>query len=115
MLFKFINDLTIYLKSFGIGTHIDGEHLLFADYMVILAETASDLQLLLYALNAWCEINDMIADESKSNIVHFRPNSIPMSDGIFTCGNNILQIVDKYKYIGIVLHGNLDNIVTVQA
>lgn len=103
----FINDLTIYLKSLAIGIHIDGDQiciLLNVGNMVIASETASELQLLLNVLNAWCKINDMNVNENKSNTVHFRSNSIPVSDVIFACGNNI---VDKYTYLGIVLHEHI--------
>ena len=46
----FINDLAIYIKSLDLGVEIDEEKiclLLYADDIVLLAESSSDLQLLL--------------------------------------------------------------------
>jgi len=85
----FINDLTIYLKSFGLGINIDNEKLcslLYADDIVILTDNADELQILLNALNDWCSLNDMTVIPSKSNIIHFRPNAFQRTNIVFKCG-----------------------------
>ena len=114
----FINDLSLYLKSFGVGVSIDDELIcimLYADDIVIMAESAEELQILLTALNNWCEANDMHINSSKSNIVHFRTNACPLSEFNFTCGSIQLKIVDRYTYLGVVLHEHLDYNITVKA
>jgi hypothetical protein len=50
----FINDLTLFIKSFDLGINIGNEKLcfmLYADDIVILADNAQNLQILLNALN----------------------------------------------------------------
>ena len=48
----------------------------------------------------------------KSNIVHFRPLSVPVTDVICMCGDANLSVVNKYTYLGIVLTEHLDYIVS---
>ena len=70
----FINDLTVYLKSFGLGINIDNEKLcilLYADDIVILTDNADELQIFLNALNDWCSLNDMTVNPSNSILFTF--------------------------------------------
>ena len=79
----YINDLAKYLKSLNIGVSFGNEKiciLLYADDIVLLAETANDLQVLLDALHDWCCTNDMNINSMKRNIVQFRPLSVPVTD-----------------------------------
>ena len=49
-----IDDLAIHLESFGIGVNCDGDNvciLMYADDIVLHAETERDLQILLNAIN----------------------------------------------------------------
>ena len=94
------------MKSFGKGVKCNDEYictLLYADDVVLLAETEQDLQVLLEALNVWCLSNNMTVNVNKSNIVHFRNPSVKQTDRIFKCGNSILNIVDSYTYLGVLL------------
>ena len=114
----YVNDLALYLKSFNIGIQLGDEKVcmfLFADDIVLLAENNNDLQFLLDGLNGWCCLNSMSVNETKSNIVHFRPNSFARSDYAFTCGNSILNTVDRYKYLGVILHEHLDFTITAKS
>ena len=64
----FIDDLAIYIKALDLGLEIGEEkHCLFlyADDIVLLAESSSDLQLLLNALNDWCGRNRMSVNTKK--------------------------------------------------
>ena len=81
----------------------------------MLAESADDLQLLLNALSDWCSINDMHVNSTKSNIVHFRPNSVARTTFQFMAGSSQLTSVDMYTYLGVVFHEHLDLNVTVKA
>ncbi len=99
----YINDLVTFLKALDIGVTVGNEKvplLLYADDIVLLAENAHDLQILLSALNDWCNTNDMHINATKSNIVHVRPASVVRTDCVFHCGTNNLNIVDKYTYVG---------------
>ncbi len=114
----YINDLAMYMKSLNVGVSLNNEKvciLLYADDIVLLAETPQDLQTLLHALHDWCKLNDMCINNQKSKVVHFRSPSVNRTNTIFTCGNDNLDMVDKYTYLGIVLNEFLDYNVTAKA
>ena len=105
------------MKGLDIGISIGDEKLcilLYADDIALMADNEHDLQLLLNALSTWCDTNDMIVVCSKSNVVHFRPQSIQRTVFNVTCGTDTLAIVDKYTYLGIVINEYLDYNVTVK-
>ena len=77
--------------------------LLYADDIVLIAESAADLQVLLDCLNEWCGSNNMTLNATKSNIVHFRPNSAQKTTWNFMCGENSLLVTERYTYLGIAL------------
>lgn len=108
----FINDFALSVKAFGKGVDIgDGEKvsiMLYADDMVLIADNENDLQLMLDILNRWCIDNRMSVNPTKSQIVHFRPRSVPRTDYKFTCGVQDLQVVDRYVYLGLTLTEFLD-------
>ena len=112
LLFNFyINDLEIYLKSLGIGINCDEDIvciLMYADDVVLLEETEGDSQILMNALNDWCQTNDMIVNCSKSNIIHFRCPSVSQTNFVFKYGDSTLQVVDRYTYLGLLLSEHLD-------
>ena len=83
---------------------------MYADTIVFLSETEQDLHVLLNALNDWCSLNDMVINVDKSNKIHFRRPSVCRSQFNFKCGNDLLQTVDRYVYLGLLLreHLNLD-------
>ena len=91
----YINDLAKYIKRLNIGDEKICI-LLYADDIVLLAETANDLQVLLDALHDWCCTHDMNIDSMKSNIVQFRPLSVPVTDVIFMCGDANVSVVIMY-------------------
>ena len=114
----FINDLALKLKSTNVGVVCGDEKvsiLLFADDIVLIAENPNDLQVLLNILSAWCKLNGMVINGTKSNIVHFRTPSVPRSDSVFTVGGINLDVVESYKYLGLVLTEFLDYSKTAKA
>ena len=50
----------------------------------------------------------MTLNVNKSNIVHFRNPPVKQTDRSFKCGNSILNIVDSYTYLGVLLTEHLD-------
>ena len=56
----------------------------------------------------------MDVNAAKSNIVHFRPKSVVCTQLKFMCGNNQINSVDRYTYLGVALHENLDYNITVK-
>ena len=114
---RFINDLALRIKAMGKGVHVDNEHisiLLYADDIVLIAENETDLQYMLNELDNWCTSNCMQVNTTKSNVVHFRPVAISKTNCVFRCGNNIIDIIDKYVYLGIVLTEYLDFNITAK-
>ena len=107
----FINDLPLKMRNTGIGVTCGEDKvniLLFADDIVLLAENPEDLQVLLNTLSIWCKLNGMVINGSKSNIVHFRTPSISRSDVVFKVGDITLDVVESYKYLGLILTEFLD-------
>ena len=85
-----------------------------ADDVVLLAENEDDLQHMLNILSQWCNRNNMIVNCSKSNSVHFRPTAQRKTNFNFICCGENLQIADKYMYLGLLLHENLDFNITAR-
>ena len=80
---------------------------------MILAESETDLKIFLDCTSAWC-LNSMSLNGEKQ-IVHFRTPSIPKSNCCFNYGGVVLDCVDKYTYLGILLNEKLDCNVTANA
>ena len=79
--------------------------LLYADDIVLLADSVNNLQSLLDEVHLWCQSNGLCINESKTKIVHFRVGpATPRACYIFKCGDKLLETVDKYRYLGIVLN-----------
>ena len=81
---------------------------MYADDLVLLAESEHDLQILLNALNAWCNTWDMSINVTKSQVVHFRRPSVPKTKAIFKCGDRVLDVVESYTYLGMLIDEFLD-------
>ena len=113
----FLNDLSLRLNQSGIGVHIEEmiiNHLLYADDLVLIAETESDLQILLDILGSWCTSNKMTINTNKSKIMHFRNTNVVKTNYRFTCNKNELECVTEYRYLGLVLLEFLDYSVTAK-
>ena len=51
----------------------------------------------------WClDINVL-----KSNIIHFRPKKVPISQFVFKCSTHVIKAIDRYTYIGVILDEHL--------
>jgi hypothetical protein len=75
--------------------------LLYADDIVLLSETAGGLQKSLNLLQEHCENIGLTINTSKSKIMTFCKGG-KKSNQSFTVGGETLDIVDNYKYLGIV-------------
>ena len=91
----FINDLALKIKSSNIGVPMGNEIvslLLYADDIVLMAETEPELQFLHNELHAWCISNSMHVNNIKSNVVHFRVPSKAKTSVNFTCGPEAINL-----------------------
>ncbi len=113
----FINDFISFAKSLDIGLPVGDSKiciLVYADDIVLLTQNETEMQTLLDALHAWCATCKMSVNLEKSNILHFRPPSVEATKHIFVFGENNIAIVDRYKYLGLVLTDLLDYNVTAK-
>ena len=113
----FINDLAVEMHSLGKGVRIGDELLsvlLYADDIVLLAETPEDLQSLLDTLHGWCRLNGMTVNPQKSNVIHFRPKCIPRCPFIFMCGDSVITTTGQYKYLGLIINEYMDYSITAK-
>ena len=95
---KFLKDASDYLDArFGIVIgHTLLAHLLWADDLLLLAESASDMQKLLDGLFKFCARNLMIVNLVKTRCMVFGCCEKPE----LFFNNLIVKLVDAYKYLG---------------
>ena len=65
--------------------------MLYADDIVLLADNEKELQDMLDILNNWCVASNMSVHTTKSNVMHFIPNSISRTIFRFTYGQSDMQ------------------------
>ena len=90
----YVNDLLHDLKSIAEGINMNDEKincLLYADDLVLLAESEEGLQRFLDVVNTYCNTWGMEVNSNKSKVVHFPGTHIPVSDFIFRCGEEVLE------------------------
>ena len=102
----FINDLAKTIKEEGPKLKIGNilmNILLFADDMVLIAENENDLQKLLDIMKQWCYRWRLKVNNDKSKVVHFRPSRKQSTNYTFKYGENEIELVHSYKYLGIIM------------
>jgi len=107
----YINDLASNINSLNKGINIHNEKvslLMYADDLVLMAESGSDLQCMLDQLNTWCLTWNVKINEQKSKVMHCRSSSNPITKQVFHCGDKCLEMCSKYKYLGMVIDEHLD-------
>lgn len=82
--------------------------LLYAGDTVRIEWKETDLQLMLDTINNWCSRWRVIVNTNKSNCIHFWRSKTSRSQFVFHIGENNLKTVDRYKYLGIILHEKLN-------
>ena len=70
--------------------------LLYADDVVLLAESESDLQIMLDVLSNWCKKWRLDINDTKTQVIHFRNPSKQRSVFQFCCGDQELKTVSQY-------------------
>ena len=99
----FINDLLEELHNSSLGAKLAGliiSTLGFADDIVLIADKPDHLQQLLLICESWAKRNGMSFNLGKCNVMVFnhKPNDLH-----FYLTGKELSIVEKYKYLGILL------------
>jgi hypothetical protein len=106
----FLNDLAQTLKAQGHGVQLGAEQipiLMYADDIVLLSESEQDLQRQLDYVATWCKNWRLVINGKKSEVVHFRKRGTERTDFAFKVDDNSLDVVDSYKYLGIILDEHL--------
>jgi hypothetical protein len=107
----YVNDLCHDLKMLSSGIKIGNDMvntLLYADDLLLLAETEVELQNMLNVLHVWCHKWKMKINNDKSMIMHIRTHSTVRSIFNFHCGERLLKCTDRYKYLGMIFNDHLD-------
>ena len=76
---------------------------MYADDIVIIAENEDNLQHMLNHVYNWCCKWRLLVNRDKTNIVHFRKIRKPKTNFEFKYGNEALDVVDQYMYLGVIL------------
>ncbi len=104
-----INDLLKELNSCGIGVKLDTNLIIsvlaFADDIVLLAESAQELQKLIDIVYRWSNKWRFMINPEKSQVVHYRNAPKAQTDYIFRLHTQgpTLEKVSSYKYLGVYL------------
>ena len=112
----YINDIVDTLNE-CIGIRVNDVKitcLLYADDIVLISENEKDLQNMLKKLETWCYNWRMRVNIAKSKVMHCRPKNYEQSNFTFKYGNENLDYVDRYKYLGVVLDYSLNFDITTQ-
>jgi hypothetical protein len=107
----FINDLIKEVHDMQVGISVGQEKvsiLAFADDIVVMGNTAQELQQILDVIAEWGIKWRMSFNCSKTNVVHFRNKNTKKTVFNFNMRGMALDIVEKYKYLGIILNDTLD-------
>ena len=82
--------------------------LLYADDIVLLADSETDLQALLNIVNVWCSKWRLEVNLLKTNIMHIRKNQCRKSEFNFTFEGKSVVYCENYKYLGIIVNEHLN-------
>ena len=103
----YINDLACKIKESGLGVSVHNEVvslLMYADDLVLVSENEKDLQSMLNILDDWCSEWNVMINEQKSKVMHFRNKSVSLTASNFTCGTKNIEKCTHYKYLGLMLN-----------
>ena len=93
------------------GIDVNGEKicaLLYADDLLIIGQSAEQLQDLLDSMYGWCRKWKLLINVSKSNIIHLRKTGTKETNYMFKWGQVPLEKVNCYKYLGLYLFSDMN-------
>jgi hypothetical protein len=92
------------VSNIKVGRNINIMLLLFADDMVVMAETAENLQESLNRVYEYCEKWGLEVNVEKTKIVVFRKRGKVVSQWYFD--KELVEVVDSFIYLGVVSNYN---------
>lgn len=107
----FINDLENFLLKKGCrGIPINANNeislLAYADDIVLLVDTPTELRRKLDSLFEYCQQNKLTINANKTKIVVFKKNRCKPKIRSYSFGDDSLEVVDSYNYLGIVFNAS---------
>ena len=111
----FINDLILLLRERNVGirnNYFSIQSLLYADDLALVSESEQDLQNMLDVLSEWCTKWRMCVNVKKSAVMHFRNRRTPRTQYQFKYKSQTINVVQSYKYLGIIFEEYMDFKVT---
>ena len=76
--------------------------LLYADDIALISLTEQDTQRLLNTSHDWCQRWKVLINTEKSKVVHFRKGRRRRTEFVIKVGNSVLELTEKYKYLGVI-------------
>lgn len=107
----YVDDLACDINRANCGVPIGDEKcgiLMYADDIVLLAETVEQLQRSLDILHTWTRHWRLTVNLGKTNTMHCRKSSQNTTDTIFTLGTEHLEMCRNYRYLGLEITEHLD-------
>ena len=79
-------------------------HLFYADDLLLVSESPTGLQRCLDSLQNYCGDWRLAVNFTKTKVIIFSKKAIEKYLHYFYYGPNSVEIVDSYKYLGIIFH-----------
>ena len=100
----YLNDLAEELNNLKLGVKINDfcvSLLLYADDIVLLSENEENLRKCCY-VHEWCQKWQMTVNIEKTKVLHFCKKRTKRSNYRFSLGNELIENVSKFKYLGVI-------------
>ncbi|MCO5609097.1 hypothetical protein L7F22_063319 [Adiantum nelumboides] len=101
----YIDEMEDYIRqSGGAGADLSGTQvhiMLYADDIVLLAESQEDLQLHIQALSSFCTQRGVTVNLGKTKVLIFHTSGIVRRRSAFPFGTSQIEVVESYVYLGI--------------
>ena len=107
----YLNDMAIGIKMLECGVKVDMVDvsiLMYADDVVLLSDTETNLQIMLNYVSEWTVKWRLSVNYDKSKIMHVRNKHTMLTNCDVTLDNTVIEKVNSYKYLGVHLNENVD-------
>jgi len=98
----YIDELSLALNCINAGCCL-GNHLLYADDVVLFAPSAKGLQALLDTCTCFAARHDIFFNTRKSQVLVVPGRNMPTAKPCFRLCNSAMDFTDQYKYLGHIL------------
>ena len=107
----YFNDILSHISNLSPGCRVGINKInieAYADDMVLLSQSYKSLPFLIDKISELLMIRGLILNSDQTVIMAFRKTKDILNENInFTCNENTLKIVDRFKYLGFVLTTDL--------